>query len=619
MPEFRNIAIIAHVDHGKTTLVDKLLQAGGAYRDNQVVTERAMDSMDLEKEKGITIKSKNTAVHWKGCTINIVDTPGHADFGGEVERVMKMVDGVLVLVDAFDGPQAQTRFVLRKALEEGLRPIVVINKIDRDAADPKAVHDKVLELFLDLDANDEQFNAPFVYGSARDGYMMRDLDDERESVAPLMDLILEYVPEPQVDPSGDFQMLVSNITWDDYVGRVAVGRANSGKIAKGDRVFRIRKDGTRESCRVTRVFEYGAFASKDSIEGVAGNIVGVSGFEDIDIGETLAGIETVEALPFVAIDPPTVQMQFSINDGPFAGREGKHVTSRQIRDRLFREVKTNISIEVSDADRAGCFNVKARGVMQISVLTEQMRREGFEVLVSRPTVITKRDDDGNVLEPFETLYVEVPDEYTGGIMKSLANRRARVENMGISGLGTTIEATAPTRGLIGFEMELLNITSGHGVMSHLFKEYAPHCGEIPTRTSGTLVSMETGVAMAYSLSALEDRGKLFVAPGDEIYEGQIVGENPRAEDMSVNPVKEKHLTNHRSSGDGKGIQLSPPIRLSLERAIEYIAPDELVEATPKNIRLRKAILCPHERRRMQKRAASIVEAAATNKATAPVS
>ena len=617
MSQFRNIAIIAHVDHGKTTLVDQLLQAGGAYRDNQAVAERAMDSMDLEREKGITIKSKNTAVHWKDCTINVVDTPGHADFGGEVERVMRMVDGVLLLVDAFEGPQAQTRFVLRKALQEGLRPIVVINKIDREAADPMAVHDKVLELFLDLDASEEQFNAPFVYGSARDGYMMLDIGDARESVTPLMDLILDYVPAPDVQPEGDFQMLVSNIDWDDYVGRVAIGRVNSGKVAKGDRIFRVRKDGTRESCRVTRVFEYSALATKDSAQGVAGNIVGVSGFEDIDIGETLAGTEDMEALPFVAIDPPTVQMQFSINDGPFAGREGKHVTSRQIRDRLFREVKTNISIDVTDSDRAGCFNVKARGVMQISVLTEQMRREGYEVLVSRPMVITQRDEAGNVLEPFETLYVEVPDEYTGGIMKSLASRRARVENMGTSGLGTTIEATAPTRGLIGFELDLLNITSGHGVMSHLFKEYAPYCGDIPTRTSGTLVSMETGVAVAYSLSALETRGKLFVAPGDEVYEGQIVGENPRAEDMAVNPVKEKHLTNHRSNGDGKGIQLSPPIRLSLERAIEYIAPDELVEATPKNIRLRKAVLCPHERRRMQKRAASAVEAAAANKAKAP--
>lgn len=608
---FRNIAIIAHVDHGKTTLVDQLLQAGGAYRDNQAVAERAMDSMDLEREKGITIKSKNTAVNWKDCVINVVDTPGHADFGGEVERVMKMVDGVLLLVDAFEGPQAQTRFVLRKALQEGLKPIVVINKIDRDAAQPKAIHDKVLELFLDLEANEDQFNAPFVYGSARDGYMMLDLDGARESVAPLMDLIVEYIPSPDVQPEGDYQMLVSNIDWDDYVGRVAIGRVNSGSIKKGDRIFRLKKDGTREASRVTRVFEYSALATKDSVEGVAGNIVGVSGFEDIDIGETLAGTEEVEALPFMAIDPPTVQMQFAVNDGPYAGLDGKYVTSRQIRDRLFREVKTNISIEVSDGDQAGLFNVKARGVMQISVLTEQMRREGFEVLVSRPMVITKKDENGKVLEPFETLYVEVPDEFTGGVMKSITSRRAKVEAMGSSGLGTTIEATISTRGLIGFEMELLNITSGHGVMSHLFKEYGPHCGEIPTRITGTLVSMEKGVAVAYSLDALEDRGKLFVGPGEEVYQGQIVGENPRADDLAVNPTKEKHLTNHRSSGDGKGIQLSPPIRLSLERAIEYIAPDELVEATPKNIRLRKAILCSHERRRMQKRAAAEVAAAAS--------
>ena len=607
---FRNIAIIAHVDHGKTTLVDQLLRAGGAYRENQAVEDRAMDSMDLEREKGITIKSKNTAIRWKGFTINVVDTPGHADFGGEVERVMKMVDGVLLLVDAFEGPQAQTRFVLRKALQQGLRPVVVINKIDREAAQPMAVHDKVLELFLDLDANEEQFNAPFVYGSARDGYMMRKLDGPRESVAPLVDLIVEHISPPDVRPEGDFQMLVSNIDWDDYVGRVAIGRVNSGSIKKGDTVLRLRKDGTKQNCRVTRVFEYSALATRDSAEGVAGNIVGVSGFEDVDIGETLAGSEEVEALPFVAIDPPTVQMQFAVNDGPFAGREGRHVTSRQIRDRLFREIKTNISIEVTDSERAGAFRVKARGVMQIAVLTEQMRREGYEVLVSRPMVITQRDDSGTLLEPFETLYVEVPDEYTGGVMKSITARRAKVENMTTSGLGCTIEATIPTRGLIGFELELLNITSGHGVMSHLFKEYAPLCGEIPTRTSGTLVSMETGTAMAYSLDALEERGKLFIAPGEQIYEGQIVGENPRSDDLPVNPAKEKHLTNHRSNGDGKGIQLSPPLRFSLERAIEYIAPDELVEATPKSIRLRKAVLCPHERRRIQKRAASEMAGAA---------
>jgi len=604
----RNLAIIAHVDHGKTTLVDQLLQAGGTYRENQATQERAMDSMDLEREKGITIKAKNTAILWEGYTINIVDTPGHADFGAEVERVMKMVDGVLLVVDASGGPQAQTRFVLRKAMQEGLKPIVVINKIDRPLADPLKVHDQVLELFLDLDADDEQFNAPFCYGSARDGYFMLHPDDERKDCVPLLKQIIEHIPEPKADPEAPFHMLVSNIEWDDYVGRVAIGKVLGGSVTKGDTIWLLRKDGSKQQSKVMKTFTYSGLASSDSEGCGAGGIVGIAaGIENIDIGETLAGSPDIEPLPFVAIDPPTVSMQFSINDGPLAGREGKHVTSRAIRDRLMREVKTNISIAVEDTEQSGVFNVSARGAMQIAVLVEQMRREGFEVLVSRPVVIYRRDEAGKLLEPFETLYVEAPGDYTQGVLKILMNRKGVMEHMDTEPSGRTfIQAVIPTRGLLGFETELVNLTSGHGIMSHLFKEYGPHAGEIQNRTTGTLVSMDSGTATPYSLQLLEERGILFVAPGDAIYGGMLVGENPRVGDLPVNPVKEKHLDNMRSSGKDKTSKLTPPVRFSLERAIEYIDIDELVEATPKSIRLRKRILCQNERKRMQKRTEAVL-------------
>jgi GTP-binding protein len=605
--KIRNIAIIAHVDHGKTTLVDKLLEAGGAYRENQKVTERAMDSMDLEREKGITIKAKNTSVLWNGYTINIVDTPGHADFGGEVERVMKMVDGVLLVVDAYEGPQAQTRFVLKKALAEGLEPIVVVNKVDRDFARPEEVHEMVLELFMELDATEDQFNAPFFYGSAKNGFFVKDLlEEERVDVSPLLQGIIDTVPAPEARPEEPFKMLASNIDWDDYVGRVALGKVYSGSVKKGDSVWLLRKDGTKVRSKITKVFEYTSLANTESVEGVAGNIVGLAGFEDVDIGETISAVETAEPLPFVNIDPPTIEMQFSINDGPFGGRDGKHVTSRAIRDRLFRETKTNISIEVSDSDRAGVFNVAARGAMQISVLVETMRREGFEVLVSRPSVILKYIE-GKKCEPFETLYVECPETALGGVMKTLANRRARIDNLGTNAHGSTLEATISTRGLIGFEFELLNLTSGHGIMSHLFKEYAPYCGEINTRSTGTLVSMATGTAMTYSLLAIEERGRLFIAPGEDVYEGQVIGENPRMTDLPVNPVKEKALTNHRSAGKDNTTNLSPPVDMGLERAIEYINEDELVEATPNHLRIRKRILCPNERKRLERNAKKSAE------------
>ncbi len=600
--KIRNLAIIAHVDHGKTTLVDQLLQAGGTYRENQATQERAMDSMDLEREKGITIKAKNTAILWEGYTINIVDTPGHADFGAEVERVMKMVDGVLLVVDAAGGPQAQTRFVLRKALQEGLKPIVVVNKVDRPLSNPLKVHDQVLELFLDLDATEEQFEAPFCYGSARDGYFMDHPDDERKDCIPLLKKIIEFIPEPAADPEAPFHMLVSNIEWDSFVGRVAVGKVLGGNVKKGDTIWLHRKDGTKQQSKVMKTFTYSGLATEDSEGCGAGGIVGIAaGIENIDIGETLAASADQKALPFVEIDPPTVSMEFSINDGPLGGKEGKHVTSRAIRERLMHEIKTNVSLQVEDTDQAGVFNVSARGAMQIAVLVEQMRREGFEVCVSRPTVIYRRDDNGKLLEPFETLYIESPGDYTQGILKTLINRKGMMENMETEPSGETlITALIPTRGLIGFETEIVNLTSGHGIMSHLFREYGPHAGEIVTRTTGTLVSMEAGVATTYSLQALEDRGVLFVGPNDAIYGGMLVGENPRVGDMPVNPVKEKHLDNMRSSGKDKTSKLTPPIRFSLERAIEYIDADELVEATPQNIRLRKRILDEGARKRAAK-------------------
>ncbi len=596
----RNIAIIAHVDHGKTTLVDELLKAGGVVEAHQQLEERAMDSMDLEREKGITIKSKNTAVQWRENTINIVDTPGHADFGGEVERVMRMVDGVLLVVDAFEGPQAQTRFVLRKALAEGILPIIVINKIDREAAEPLAVQDRVLELLLELGASEDQFEAPVLYGSAKEGFFVADLaDQERDSVEPLIEVILERVPPPQVDAGAPFRMLVSNIDWDDYVGRVALGRVESGEVRKGDVLWLLRKDGSRVRSTITKVFEYAKLGTRDAGVGEAGNIVGLAGFEDVDIGETLAASEEAEALPFVAIDPPTVQMQFGVNDGPFAGRDGRNVTSRAIWDRLQREVKTNVSIEVTESGRAGIFNVSARGAMQIAVLVETMRREDYEVLVSRPTVITHHEN-GIEMEPFETLYLELPGDMTGGVIQALANRKGVVEVMEPRGTMSYLEVIIPTRGLIGFEFELMNLTSGHGVMSHLFNEYRPVVGKIRTREQGSLVSMSTGTAMSYSLEALEERGRLFVEPSDEVYEGQIVGENSRAGDLPVNPTKAKNLTNHRSATKSIDEGLRPAIKMSLERAIEYIEPDEFVEATPNLIRLRKRILCPHERKRSEK-------------------
>jgi GTP-binding protein len=588
----RNIAIIAHVDHGKTTLVDQLLKEGGVYRANQQVQERAMDSMDLEREKGITIKAKNTSVHWKDKIVNILDTPGHADFGGEVERALRMVDGVLLVIDAYDGPQAQTRFVLRKALAHGLKVVIVINKIDRDNAEPAKMYDKVLELLMELNATEEQFDAPVVYGSGRDGYMMYHLGEAKKDMTPLFETIINHVPPPFAKPEEPFHMLVSNIDWSDYVGRIAVGKILGGVVKVGDPVFVVRhaEGGKKIRAKITKVFEFTGLGQREVETAVAGNIVGLSGFEDVDIGDTLAASEEQHALPFTQIDPPTLEMQFCVNDGPLVGQEGKLVTSRQLRDRLMRELKINVSIHIEDSDKAGIFNVKARGAMQVAVLVETMRREGFELLVSRPTVIEKKGPNGERLEPYETVWIEVPDECVGAIMQNLANRKGRLTNMEKLAHSTMLEAAITTRGLIGLEIDVVNATSGRGVTSHLFKEYGPFAGELLTRITGTLIATEAGETTGYALVMCQERGKLFVNPGEQVYEGMIVGENPRNEDIAINAVREKQLTNFRSQGSGVATGLTPASKLSLERAIEYIAADELVEVTPKNLRLRKRIL-----------------------------
>jgi GTP-binding protein len=599
MDNIRNIAIIAHVDHGKTTLVDQLLKQSGTFRANEAkATEiRIMDSMDLEREKGITIKAKNAAFQWNEYHVNIVDTPGHADFGGEVERIMKMVDGVLLVVDAFGGPQAQTKFVLKKALENGLKPIVVINKIDRDNADPHKVLDMVFELFLELGANDQQLDFPVVYASAKAGFAKNEIDQESTTMEPLYQAIVKHIPAPKKSDVDYFQMLVSNLDYSDYLGRIAFGRIISGKVKMGEQVVAIHKNGQKEKKPVTAIFGHKGLQKIELQEASAGDIVGICGFEEVYIGETITDNDTREPLAFVDIDPPTITMKICINDGPLVGKEGKLVTARQIKERLTRETRTNVSIEVKETELAGHFQIKARGEMQIAVIVEQMRREGFELLVSRPEVIYKRGEGGKLLEPIETVYVDVPPDNLGDILQSLAGRKAEIVNMDHKTKSVTVQAEAPTRGLIGFETDLVNLTKGAGIMSHIFKEYAEYKGEIPTRNNGVLIAMEAGTAMAYSMEKIQERGRLFVSPQDDVYVGMIVGENSRIDDMPVNVCKAKTLNNMRSSGDGKGVSLSPPLKMSLERSLEYIAPDEYVEVTPLSIRLRKKILDATARKR----------------------
>ena len=563
-----------------------------------------MDSMDLEREKGITIRAKNAAFNWNGYRINIVDTPGHADFGGEVERIMKMVDGVLLVVDAHDGPQAQTRFVLKKALENKVKPIVVINKVDRENARPHKVLDMVFDLFVELKANDEQLDFPIIYASAKNGFAMREVHENSEDMTPLFEAIVKFIPPPTIATEPHFQMLVSNLHYSDYLGRIALGRIVSGRVAVADSVVCIHRDGRRERANVTALFTYAGLEQVETQHASAGDIVGLTGFEEVYIGETLTDREERTPLQFVDIDPPTIRMRILVNDSPFSGRDGKFVTARHVRERLIRETRGNVSLQVNDTEAAGAFEINARGEMQIAVLVEQMRREGYEVMVSRPEVIFRRDENHGLLEPIENLYVEVPNENLGDVLQSIAGRKGEIVGMDHHATRVSVEAVVPTRGLIGFESDLVNLTRGEGIMSHLFCEYAPFKGEMEGRSRGVLVSMEPGISTAYALNNIQARGKLFVGPQEEIYAGMIVGENARPDDLPVNPCKAKHLTNMRSQGDGKGIQLEAPLKMSLERAIEYISADEYVEVTPKSLRLRKRVLDATARKRAANAAAA---------------
>jgi len=619
MQHIRNIAIIAHVDHGKTTLVDCLLKQSGTFRANEAKAseERIMDSMDLEREKGITIRAKNAAFQYGDYHVNIVDTPGHADFGGEVERAMSMIDGVLLVVDAAEGPQAQTRFVLRKALESGAKPIVVINKIDRENAAPKKVLDQVFELFIQLHATDEQLDFPFVFASAKEGYALYSLDGEQRAapnafgaeqncrrdvgstltMGPLFDTIIEHVPPPRAFASDGFQLLVANLDYSDYLGRIAFGKIYSGKITVGQPAVCIHSNGSKTDGKITMIYHFEGLKRIEVPEAHAGDIVGVTGFEEVFIGETIVDNPDRPALPHKPIDPPTIQMEFAVNDGPLSGQDGRLVTARHIWERLVKETRTNVALRVEQTDDPKVFAVSGRGEMQIAILVEQMRREGYEVLVSRPEVLWKKGHNGELLEPSERLFLEIPQEFMGPVIENLSWRKVEITRMHHHENHVSIEALIPMRGLIGFETDLVNIARGLGVMSHLFHGYGPDRGEIPARKSGSLVSIENGVATAYALNANQERGRLMVEPGDQIYQGMIVGENARENDIPVNPCKTKHLTNIRSQGEGKGIQLEPALKMSLERALEYIGPDEYVEATPKNLRLRKRILDEAKRKR----------------------
>lgn len=602
MQHIRNIAIIAHVDHGKTTLVDCLLKQSGTFRANQHESseERLMDSMDLEKEKGITIRAKNAAFKYKNFHVNIVDTPGHADFGGEVERIMNMIDGVLLVVDAADGPQAQTRFVLRKALEAGAKPIVVINKIDRENANPKKVLDEVFELFMSLNATDEQLDFPFIYCSAKLGFAKTELEHVTGTMEPLFDAIVKHIPPPRAKAGVGFQVLVANLDYSDYLGRIAFGKICEGKVKLGDSAICRHGHGRITKGKITAIFHFEGMKRIEVQEAHAGDIVGLTGFEDVFIGETICDSEAREALPYIPIDPPTIQMEFAVNDGPLAGKDGKLVTARHIWERLVKETRTNVALRIAQTPDPKIFSVSGRGEMQIAILVEQMRREGHEVLVSRPEVLWKKGPNDESLEPIEKLFVEVPNDNLGAVMENLSFRKAQIVNLNHVGNLVSVEALIPMRGLIGFETDLVNLTRGMGVMSHLFHEYGEDRGEIAARKNGSLVSMDAGESTSYALNMIQERGRLMVVPGDQVYIGMIVGENARENDIPVNPVKEKKLTNMRSQGDGKGIQLNAPLKLSLERALEYIDVDEYVEATPKNLRLRKKILDENQRKRSEK-------------------
>ncbi len=603
MKNIRNVAIIAHVDHGKTTLVDALLRQSGIFRENEQVTERAMDSNDIEKERGITILSKNTAIKYGDIKINIVDTPGHADFGGEVERVLKMVDGVILLVDSFDGPMPQTRFVLSKALALNLKPIVVINKIDRPGARPNEVVDEILELFMDLNASDEQLDFKVVYASGKNGFAKLSLDEDSDNMKPLFETIINTIDEPSGDENAALQMLVSNIDYDNFTGRIGIGKIENGVIKNGQTVALCKKDGTVTNTKIGKLYTYMGLKRVEVEEAKCGDIVAVTGVEGINIGETIADSENPVALDFVDIDEPTVSMTFSVNNGPFAGKEGQFITSRHLRDRLFKELETNVSLRVEETDKADSFKVSGRGELHLSILIENMRREGYEMLVSRPTVIYK-EINGVKCEPIELLTLDVPEECVGSVMEKMGLRKAEMTNMSPSHSQagySRLEFKIPARGLIGYRSEFMTDTKGNGIMNHIFAGYEPDKGEVTTRVRGTVIAFENGKSTTYGLYNAQERATLFIGAGTEVYQGMIVGENSRTDDLTVNVCKEKHLTNTRASGSDDALKLVPHKELSLEQSIEFISDDELVEVTPENIRLRKKILDPSERLRGSKK------------------
>ncbi len=598
--KLRNVAIIAHVDHGKTTLVDAMLKQSHIFRANEQVAERVMDSNAIERERGITILSKNTAVMYKDIKINIVDTPGHADFGGEVERVLNMVDGVLLLVDASEGPMPQTKYVLRKALEQGLKPIVVINKIDRPDQRIDDVYDEVLELFMELGADDDQLDFPVVYAIARDGIAKLDLDDESDSLEPLMDLLIKEIPAPQGDVEGPLQMMVTTLDSDEYVGRVAIGRIMRGKIKEGQNVVVISGDGETKE-RIGKVYVYQGLKRMEVSEAELGEIVAITGLPSASIGHTVADAENPEALPSINIDEPTLSMTFGVNTSPFAGREGQFVTSRHLRDRLYKETETNVSLRVEETDSPDTFKVSGRGELHLSILIETMRREGYELQIGKPEVIYK-EINGQLCEPIENLTIEVPQEFMGTVMESLGTRKAELSNMTELKGYLRLEFTIPARGLIGFRSEFLTNTKGNGIMNHVFHGYAPYKGDIPGRSRGSLVAFEQGETTPYGIYTLQDRGVMFISPNQMVYEGMIIGENTRELDMDVNPCKKKNVSNMRSSSSDEAIRLTPPRLLSLEQALEFINKDEMVEVTPESIRLRKTILDKSQRGRLRKNA-----------------
>lgn len=598
--KIRNIAIIAHVDHGKTTLVDELLKQSGVFRENQAVAERVMDSNDIERERGITILSKNTAVYYKDYKINIVDTPGHADFGGEVERVLKMVDGVILVVDAFEGSMPQTKFVLRKALDLDLPVIVCINKIDRPEARPAEVIDEILELFIDLDASDEQLDCPFIYASAKAGYAVLELSDEHRDMTPLFETIINYIPAPKGNPDAPLQVLISTIDYNEYVGRIGIGKVDNGSIRiNQDAVLVNHHDPDKQKkVKISKLYEFDGLNKVDVDEAGTGSIVAISGIADLHIGDTLCSPEHVESIPFQKISEPTIAMHFMVNDSPLAGQEGKFVTSRHLRDRLFRELNTDVSLRVEETEETECYKVSGRGELHLSVLIENMRREGYEFAVSKAEVLYKQDERGRKLEPMEIAYVDVPEEFSGTVINKLSSRKGELQGMSQgSGGYTRLEFSIPARGLIGYRGEFLTDTKGNGILNTTYDRYGPYKGDIQYRKQGSLIAFESGESVTYGLFAAQERGTLFIGPGEKVYSGMVIGQNGKTDDIELNVCKTKHLTNTRASGSDDALKLTPPRVLSLEQALEFIDTDELLEVTPKSLRIRKKILDPTMRKR----------------------